>query len=71
MEFSCGLAGGLMYASGLMSRQTPIWAVAGAAETARAISVMPIIVAQNLVFRIGNQLHSDRSRLFCTINNVK
>jgi len=70
-ELSCGLAGGLMYESGLMSRQTPIWAVAGTAEAAKAIREMPIIIVQSLVFRIGDQLHSDRSRVFCTINNVK
>lgn len=60
-----------MYASGLMSRHTPIWAVAGTAETAKAIREIPTIIAQSLVFRIGNQLHSDSSRLFCTINNIK
>jgi len=54
-----------------MSRQTPICAVAGTAETAKAIRETPIIIAQSLVFRIRNQLHSDRSRLFCTINNIK
>jgi len=54
-----------------MSRQTPIWAVAGTAEAAKAIREIPIIKVQSLVFRIGDQLHSDRSRVFCTINNVK
>jgi len=60
-----------MYASGLMSRQTPICALAGAADTTNAIRETAMIMLQSLVFLIGNQLHSDRSRLFCTINNIK
>jgi hypothetical protein len=60
-----------MYASGLMSRHTPIWAAAGAADTTNATRVMPMIIVQSLVFLIGNQLYSDEVRLACTINNIK
>jgi hypothetical protein len=60
-----------MYASGLMSRQTPICAVAGAAETTMAISVIAMIIVDNLAFLIGNQLYSDEVSLSATSNNIK
>ena len=47
-----------MYASGLMSLQTPIWAVAGTADTARNNSENAIIPIDNFVFRIGDNHYS-------------
>ena len=71
MEFSCGLAAGLMYASGLMSRQTPICAVAGAAEATNPTSEITTIIVHSLAFLIGNQLYSDEASLSATSNNIK
>jgi len=45
-----------MYASELMSRQTPICAVAGVAVTTKATNEMATSIVQSLAFLIGNQL---------------
>jgi hypothetical protein len=54
-----------------MSRQTPIWALAGAVETVRATSVTAIMIVQSLLLLIENQLYRDERSVFCTTNNVK
>jgi hypothetical protein len=60
-----------MYESGLMSRQTPIWALAGAADTTNATRVIAIIIVDSLAFLIGDQLYSDRLSVRETSNNIK
>ena len=70
-EFNCGFAGGLMYASGLMSRQTPNCAVAGAADMTNATNEITTKIVQTLAFLIGDQLYSDEVRLCGTSNNIK
>jgi hypothetical protein len=60
-----------MYASGLMSRHTPICAVAGAADTTNATKEMAIRILQSLAFLIGDQLYSDDASLDATSNNIK
>jgi hypothetical protein len=53
-EFSLGLAGGLMYAVGLVSLQIPITAVAGVAETVtiRIRREIAVIAIENFNLRI-------------------
>jgi len=60
-----------MYASGLMSRQTPICALAGAADTTNAIREIVMIMLHSLTFLIVNQLYSDEASLSATSNNIK
>ena len=50
-----------MYASGLMSRQTPIWAFARGVDAARATREMIMIMDQSRAFLIVNQLYSDEA----------
>lgn len=54
-----------------MSRQTPACAFAGTADTVKAIKEMATRMAQNLAFRIGNQLYNDEASLVGTSNNIK
>ena len=60
-----------MYASGLMSRQTPICAFAGAADMTNAIKEIVMIMLHSLTFLIVNQLYSDEASLSATSNNIK
>ena len=60
-----------MYASGLMSRQTPIWALAGMVDTTNAIRVIAMSTVGSVAFLIGDQLYSDEFSLSATSNNIK
>jgi len=54
-----------------MSRQTPICAVAGAADTTNATREMVTRIVQSLAFLIGNQPCSDEASVSGTSNNIK
>ena len=54
-----------------MSRQTPISADAGAADTTNATKHIATIIDHGLAFFIGNQLYSDEATLVDTSNNIK